>query len=136
MKALQIFLISVLGFGCSAGTEVPLFYFEDRGLRESQVETTEGLIKSIANQRGFRIFEHDRWASKKASGGHEAFFIALYIEDHYILSITNSGVSTVLRMSVYDTPSLSGEALETLIEDIRMALLYKANVELLEVSQP
>lgn len=122
MKKIILLFILTICVSCSAKTETALHYYEDTNFQISKINNVETFIKSISNSWDFMVFEKDRKSMKALTQDGDAFFIGLYKGEQHILTITNVGVGSTLRMSVYGDNDLSKESLKALSEEVAQGL--------------
>ena len=122
MKKIILPILLFICVSCSAKTETALYYYEDTSFQVSKINSVEAFIKSISSSWDFRFFEKDQKSMKALIQDSDAFFIGLYKGEKHILTITNVGVGSTLRVSIYSDNDLPKESLRTLSEDVVQGL--------------
>lgn len=122
MKKIILPILLFIFVSCSAKMETTLYYYEDTNFQVSKINSVETFIKSISSSWDFRFFEKDRKSMKALTQDSDAFFIGLYKGGKHILTITNVGVGSTLRVSIYGDNDLPKELLKTLSEEVAQGL--------------
>lgn len=96
----------------------------------TKVDKVEEVVRRIAEDAGFSLFEKDRAVMKHITFGKDAFFIGFYLDEDPVLFISNAGAGEIIDLSIMDFGVMSVEELENLASRVRQELKQKLEINL------
>lgn len=122
-------IMSVFTCGCGHAQDVPTVVYKAE-FETSKIEGVERIVEEIADKWKLQIFRKDKRRMSILTQGHDAFFVALYLDRDPILFATNVGVGEVLTLGISDYGKLPREDLKRLANDVIEPLRERLNINL------
>ena len=116
----RIFYFLIIIFVASCGDDVvwPHAQYEAQLGDYSKIDQVEDRMRDIAKRWKLEISEKDRGQMAFLTQGKPALFVALYFDGDPILSVTNAGVGSKLRIRATDFGEMPLSDLEKLTQDV------------------
>jgi hypothetical protein len=115
-------ILVLLASGCNAAPHTPPLFIADYEVVATDIPAIERLLDRIAERHGLRPYRKDRSQMARISFGKEAFFTALYLEDHPLLIATNAGTGIVLKVNALSHPGVSSAKVLGICSEFTTAL--------------